>query len=210
MKLKPIYLYPFLSGIFILILVLVQPKPWINDEAQNSEPVPVVEPPLPEIMPVLVEVANRNESGLFKGYGIPVEYYGTKFIITSRTLLMPAGEVTVDGWPGSVFAVDRTSDLVALQVYAYSTGYDYDLTSEPRSGPLRLITDVSTYVTIVESDLRDGWAALESAPAGSEGAPIFQDNMLVGVFLGFNREGVPVIANTDALIRLAEQILETK
>jgi hypothetical protein len=194
---------------------------WLSGQLQDTEPpVPVAEPPVPaiKISPQVLEVANRNENGLYKGYGILVDYKGIKFVVTSRTLLMPADEVTVNGWAGSVFAVDFKSDLVALNVYAAPKWYDYTiyaLASESKKGPLRIVTDgdrryASTYVTIVNSDLREGWAALESAPAGSEGAPIFQDNQLVGLFLGFNQEGVPVVATSEALIKLGEQILEAK
>lgn len=197
--------YTALFAILVLALVTILTS---YPSLTNTEP---AEPPVPvyDDLDYVVKVANQSERGLFTGYGVKVDYKGVKFILTSRMLLMEEGEVTVNGLMARVTAVNLTSDLVALQ----------DITPGPKPCYIKLrqvwrpessilVTHTQTLVTVKDSGLRDEWIGLDHAPVGSEGAPLFQDGDLVGLFLGFSKKGTPIAANNDALNQFGEQILE--
>ena len=210
----------FLAILTILTLVLVTwlpgglSLPWLVNEVWNTEP-PV---PVHESLDSLVEVSNRQGDATFKGYGIAVNYQGTRFIITSRMLFitpddrMNAGETTVNGMSARLLAVNLTSDLVALQDCRPSPKPLYLKLipkEQPESAVLATHNAVAlTIALFTEAELRDGWIGLDYAPANSEGAPLFQDGDLVGLFLGFSKKGTAIAANNDALIQFGEQILE--
>ena len=179
---------------------------WLKGQLPAEPPVPVR-----ESLDYVVEVANQNEHGLFKGYGVTVDYKGVEFILTSRMLFTPTGEVTVNGMAASVIAVNLTSDLVALQIDNSAPNPPYlELLPVWRPESAALTTHTQTLVRIANSNLRVGWAELDYAPIGSEGAPLFQDGDLTGLFLGFSERGTPIVATNDALVKFARRILEIR
>jgi len=177
--------------------------------AQDTEPlVPSVEPAY------VVKVANRQGNTTFKGYGVAVDYKGVKFILTSRVLFvtpddsMNVGKVTVNGDLANTFAVNLESDLVAL--YVYTSEQDYlELPLKEKEQPNSAVittTDRQSLAEVVDADLRDEWIAVDHAPIGSEGAPLFQDGDLVGLMLGFSKKGTAIVATNKAIFKFGRQI----
>lgn len=206
--LRPIYVYLILTSIFIVVLLLTVPGSPLRPPVPVAEPpVPVAEPPVP-FANSIVKVANRQGNATFNGYGIAVDYKGTKFILTSQMLLIGGGEVTVDGEPANVFSANLESDLAALSVYTCDLDY-IDLEEVELLGKICIGLKGFSYsvdVTIKDAELRNGWMALEGAPAGCEGSPVFQQGRLVGLMLGFSKNGTAIAATNEALIQFAEQI----
>jgi len=213
---KPICFYTLLLIACVCwIIYYTDGKPFVfqNTEPQSSEPpVPVAEPPVP-IPAYIVKVVNRTASGNFEGYGVAVDYKGTKFIISSRMLFLDADRVTVGGETASVVAGNAESDLVALNVFfesdrPYIKLIPYEntdlgiLTTDPG---ILTTTDTRTPVVMVESELRrECWMALRGVPAGSEGAPVTHEGILVGLMLGFSKNGTAIAANNGALVKFGE------
>ncbi len=216
-EMKPIHIAIFS---FILMLCAVVWYATTNRDSnitwlfgENSEP-DVTEPPLPpvpEYQKSIVKVANRIGNATFNGYGLAVEYKGTEFILASRMLFLDAGEVTVDGKAASVFAANPQSDLVALHVYMVDFPC-VELVPDDSKGSFILAADTNYPVTFVEADLRETWVALQGVPYETvvEGAPVFKDETLVGLMLGYSKSGIAIAANNDALIAFGEQILTEK
>jgi hypothetical protein len=180
-------------------------------------------PPAIEIEPeqtledFVVKVANYTSEHTLTGYGLVVEHNGKTLVLSSRMIrTRGAGAITVNDLPASVVAEDKTWGLIALEVYKGGLpAMPFEPADEAHEGEVTVVgeelitssTGRSIRAPKTPYSVKKQWVILNDINARCVGAPVFAEDILVGLVVGRSQHNdtEAIAANVDVLKRLVKK-----